>query len=249
MPPVLESLRGFTPLEAFTAFLLLNIGIVAGSALLCIVIARLFRRHRLFDRWEPIKPLELAAVATTILLNAIVSVAGWALWKHGVIHLTARPWWGAILDTLLMVAAMDLGMYVLHRLAHVRWVYRLFHFFHHRHEVVNPLSLFVLHPLEVLGFGSLMIGFLCLHAMDPLALTGYLGLNVLFGTLGHCGVEPFPAWWKKLPLLRLVSTSTFHAEHHEHPGYNFGFYTLVWDQLFGTLDPAYWDRYQQAAKG
>lgn len=228
------------------AFLLLNIGIVAGSALFCIVVARVFHRHRLFDRWEPFKLLELSAVGVTILLNALVSVAGWALWKHGVIQLVPRPWWGALLDTLLMVAAMDFGMCVLHRVAHVRWLYGLFHFFHHRHEVVNPLSLFVLHPLEVVGFGSLMIGFLCLHPIDPIALTTYLALNVLFGSLGHCGVEPFPRWLRKLPLLRLIGTSTFHAEHHEHPACNFGFYTLVWDQLFGTLDPGYWDRYQRA---
>ncbi|MGC4017562.1 MAG: sterol desaturase family protein [Luteolibacter sp.] len=248
MSPVLRDLYGLNTGGAFGVFLLLNTGIVAGSALLCVVIARTFRRHRLFDRWEPFKPIEMAAVVVTVVLNALVSVAGWALWKHDVIHLVSRPWWGVIRDTVLMVAVMDLGMYVLHRVAHLRWIYRLFHFFHHRHEVTNPLSLFVLHPLEVIGFGSMMIGFLCVHAMDPVALTAYLGLNVLFGTLGHCGVEPFPDCLRKIPLLRLVGTSTFHAEHHERPGYNFGFYTLVWDQLFGTLDPDYWSRYQKAAE-
>lgn len=249
MPAALETLHALSAPAALGVFLLLNVLIVAGSALLCIAIARLFPGHRLFDRWEPFKPLETLAVSATILLNALVSTGGWALWKYGVIHLVSRPWWGIILDTLLMVAAMDLGMYVLHRIAHARPLYRLFHFFHHRHEVTNPLSLFVLHPLEVIGFGALMTGFLCLHPIDPLALTTYLGLNVLFGTLGHCGVEPFPGWIRKIPLLRLIGTSTFHAEHHERPGYNFGFYTLVWDQLFGTLDPTYWDRYQRAAEG
>lgn len=38
-------------------------------------------------------------------------------------------------------------------------------------------------------------------------------------------------WWG----LRHVGTSTFHAGHHQDAGHNFGFYTLVWDRLFGTL--------------
>ena len=78
-------------------------------------------------------------------------------------------------------------------------------------------------------------------------LFGYLTLNVIFGTLGHSGVEPLPAAWKSIPFLNLIGTSTFHAEHHEHPRYNFGFYTLIWDKLFGTLDPAYEARFSKSA--
>ena len=73
-----------------------------------------------------------------------------------------------------------------------------------------------------------------------------MGALVAFGTLGHSGVEPFPRSWPRIPLLRLLGTSTFHAEHHEEPAHNFGFYTLIWDQLFGTLDPAYRRRYRDA---
>jgi lathosterol oxidase len=45
-----------------------------------------------------------------------------------------------------------------------------------------------------------------------------------------------------VPPLRLLGTSTFHAEHHEHRQFNFGFCTLIWDKLFGTLDPEYESR-------
>ncbi len=88
-----------------------------------------------------------------------------------------------------------------------------------------------------------MIVFLVIYPMSVSGLIGYLTLNVIFGTLGHSGVEPFPVVVKSIPLLRLVGTSTFHAEHHEHPIYNFGFYTLIWDKLFGTLDPEYGSRF------
>jgi sterol desaturase/sphingolipid hydroxylase (fatty acid hydroxylase superfamily) len=142
-----------------------------------------------------------------------------------------------------MLLAMDCGMYCTHRLAHLPPLYRLFHTFHHRHETTYPLSLFVLHPLEVLGFGLLMLVFLLVYPMSGPGLVAYLVLNVLWGTLGHSGVEPFPSATQKSPGLSLLGTSTFHAEHHEAPGFNYGFYTLIWDRLFGTLHPDYRNRF------
>lgn len=41
------------------------------------------------------------------------------------------------------------------------------------------------------------------------------------------------------PGLRAVATTTFHARHHLDPAHHFGFYTLIWDRLFGTLAPDY----------
>lgn len=233
--------------QALGFFLVLNAGTLLASAGSCWLLGWLLPKRRLFDRWEPFKRIEVIAALGTVVINAVVSVAGWMLWKHGIITLVAKPGWALALDVVLMVGAMDLGMYGLHRVAHWPWLYPLLHRFHHRHEATNPISLFVLHPLEVAGFGALMIVFLSLHAMDPRALVGYLTLNVIFGTIGHCGVEPFPSFLRRIPLLRLVGTSTFHAGHHEHPACNFGFYTLVWDKLFGTLDPHYRERYQAVA--
>jgi sterol desaturase/sphingolipid hydroxylase (fatty acid hydroxylase superfamily) len=67
----------------------------------------------------------------------------------------------------------------------------------------------------------------------------HLLLNVLFGTLGHAGVEPFPKSCARWILVRQIGTSTFHAKHHLQPRTNYGFYTVIWDRLFGTLHPQY----------
>ena len=83
--------------------------------------------------------------------------------------------------------------------------------------------------------------------MSEAGLFGYLVLNVLFGTVGHAGVEPFPAALNRVPLLRYIGASTFHDGHHELVRYNFGFYTLLWDRLFGILDPEYDRRFVGAA--
>jgi len=41
------------------------------------------------------------------------------------------------------------------------------------------------------------------------------------------------------PGTRAVATTTFHARHHLDTAHHFGFYTVVWDRLFGTLAPDY----------
>jgi sterol desaturase/sphingolipid hydroxylase (fatty acid hydroxylase superfamily) len=135
---------------------------------------------------------------------------------------------------MLLLGIMDLGMYLAHRVAHHRWIFRWVHAIHHTHESVNPISLFVLHPGEVVGFGALLIVVLMSASWSGAAVLAYLGINFLFGTLGHSGVEPFPACWARIPVLREIGSSTFHANHHRFPTRNFGFYTAIWDRIFRT---------------
>ena len=67
----------------------------------------------------------------------------------------------------------------------------------------------------------------------------YLILNVVFGTVGHLGVEPIPARWVGMPLIGQVAGASFHTQHHQDKEHNFGFYTLIWDRLFGTVRSDY----------
>jgi len=242
---MLNALKGASPWEAFAFFIVVNAMIFLFSTLLCLALGRLFSKRRIFDRWEPLRPLELAAAMSSIVMNAMISMLGWWLWTRGVIVLATTTLLFSLVNCIAMTLFMDLAMYWSHRLAHTRLVFKHVHAFHHRHETTNPISLFVLHPIEVMGFGSLMIVYLVLVPTDLVGLTAYLALNVLWGTLGHSGVEPLPGGFIRAPLLCLSGTSTFHAEHHERLQYNFGFYTLLWDRVFGTLDPEYEQRFRQ----
>jgi sterol desaturase/sphingolipid hydroxylase (fatty acid hydroxylase superfamily) len=67
--------------------------------------------------------------------------------------------------------------------------------------------------------------------------------------VGHLGVEPLPRAWIRWRVLRVLGTSTFHAGHHQDRDVNFGFYTLIWDRLFGTLDPSYGASFARAVAG
>ena len=201
---------------------------------------RRFGDRPVVDDVPPVDAMQIGLAGSTVVLNAVVTFLGLLLWRSGVIQFRADS--GAIavlIDFFLLVFAMDVCMYVLHRVAHFPPLFRIIHRTHHHYDSPRPLTLFVLNPLEALSFGLLWLALLCCYDATWLGMSLYLAFNVLFGLVGHIGVEPLPDGWKRLPVLRYVSTSSFHAGHHRHEGYNFGFYTLIWDRMFGTLSPRY----------
>lgn len=236
---MLDLLKNQSTIGISLIFLAANFGIFTASVVSCWLLGVVIKGKRIFSRWEPLKLSEILSALGAVILNSLVSVIGWMAWRDGYIDIKVMPFGRAILDCIVMLIVMDLGMYVFHRLAHVPAIYNLMHAFHHRHESTNPISLFVLHPEEVIGFAGLIILFLMMYTISLSGLLAYLALNVVFGTIGHSGVEPFPRLIIKIPILKYIGTSTFHANHHEHSAYNFGFYTLIWDKLFGTLAPEY----------
>jgi lathosterol oxidase len=188
---------------------------------------------------EPVSPKELWLATSCVLVNTIITIAGIVLWQLGVISVRRELDWRVALDVLVLIAAMDFLMYVFNRVAHARWIFPLVHATHHEYNNPRPLTLFVLNPFETLAFGILWVLVITVYTSSWLGIALYLAFNLAFGLIGHLGVEPLPASWIAIPIVREVSTSTFHAEHHLDAGHNFGFYTLVWDRLFGTISPAY----------
>lgn len=182
---------------------------------------------------------EIAVAAGTVALNTVTTLIGLVLWRNGVIQFRTDVGMRAWFDVVVLLIVMDLLMYGLHRFAHHPRVFPWLHRLHHGFDRPRPLTLFVLHPLENIAFGLLWLAVIALYPTSWLGMSIYLALNVLFGTIGHLGVEPFPTWWATTPGLRLIAGSTFHARHHQDLGCNFGFYTLIWDQLFGTLGADY----------
>jgi Delta7-sterol 5-desaturase len=212
---------------------------VAGGELL----ARWFKTARVASEPPPLSRKEIALAVTTILLNTVVTWAGWELWKLGVIRFRPDFGWRAWLDVAVLLALMDFAMYLLHRLAHHPLLFPLLHRMHHEYERVRPMTLFILNPFETLAFGALWLTVITIYPPSWLGMSVYLMLNVAFGTIGHLGVEPVPSSVAKNPLTGWLAGSTFHARHHHDPDINFGFYTLIWDRLFRTLEKRYLENY------
>lgn len=231
------------------AFLLENLLIFA----LCVGLGgwavKRFAARRVAPEPDPLTRGEVALALFNVALNTATTLAGLWLWRRGVIALRTDVSWRAWLDVPILVLVMDAAMYALHRIAHTRLLFPLLHERHHRYERPRPLTLFLLSPVENLAFGLLWLAVLAVHPFSWLGISIYLALNVASGTIGHLGVEPFPKSWARLPLLRHLAGGTFHAQHHLDVGHNFGFYTLLWDRLFGSLHPTYTARYGSRLDG
>jgi Delta7-sterol 5-desaturase len=223
-------------------FIIFGVCLVMGE-----LIIRRYQKFPITPAPPPVTRTEILLALSCVLLNALVTVVGALLWRAG--YITVRyetTLWGVVIDTLVLLLAMDLAMYIFHRVAHHPRLFSLVHSTHHRFENPRPLTLFVLNPFEVLGFGGLWLVVLMLYPASWLGIIIYLTLNIVFGLVGHVGVEPFPDRWLKLPLVRLISTSTFHAEHHLDREHNYGFYTVIWDRLFRTISQVYQEDFLRA---
>ncbi|SIO36846.1 sterol desaturase family protein [Chitinophaga niabensis] len=177
---------------------------------------------------------EWGICAVTNMLNTVVTYAGFWMWKEGWITITMNISWKVITDFLLLFFAMDLLMFVFHFIIHKTFLFKIVHQLHHEAVHPKPIDLFILHPVETMAFGGMWLALLLLYPFNIYAIVIYLVVNVVFGLTGHLGMEPLPAAVRNLPVVRYLGTSTFHHDHHQDVQYNFGFYTSIWDRLFGT---------------
>ncbi len=245
---ILEFFLNLTPLQAFGWLLvqnLLQLALCVGGGWL---VVRMFLRNRIFEAPDKLTNREVWLSICCVFFNTLVALAGWAMWKAGIIKIhMSTDFVHALIDVIALVILMDFLMYASHRIVHLPGIYERVHLTHHQFAMTRPLSLFVLNPLEVLGFGFLWLLVLCIYNASWIAIVVYLLLNAAFGALGHVGVEPFPSFWLKIPFLGHLTTSTFHAQHHKDSGTNFGFYTDLWDRLFTSLNQSYETVFRNAA--
>jgi lathosterol oxidase len=239
MNQIIHLLQALPYWLASLLLLMQNLIVFALALLAGRILTRRFAARPVAFKPKATDKLEISLVVLTIVLNTAVTIVGYWLWRKGIVEFRQDTGWLALLDVVILIVVMDFAMYVLHRLAHIKWIFPILHSTHHTYENPRPLTLFALNPAETVSFGLLWLLVISLYDASWLGMSIYLALNVAFGTIGHLGVEPFPDLVKRLPLVKLLSTSTFHAQHHQNLHHNFGFYTLIWDKLFGTLSPRY----------
>lgn len=220
-------------------FVLENVCIFVGVIIVGAWLASRYHHRPVAGAAEPLSRTEIMLALCTVGINTLVTFVGLLLWRQSIIQFRDEIGVAVLLDFLFLVIAMDIAMYVLHRFAHHPLFFKLVHRVHHRYDNPRPLTLFVMNPLEALSFGVLWLLLVSLYNATWLGMSVYLVFNVVFGLIGHVGVEPLTERWKTTPVIKYISTSSFHAGHHHDGNYNFGFYTLIWDRLFGTLEPDY----------
>ncbi|HZS47195.1 MAG TPA: sterol desaturase family protein [Blastocatellia bacterium] len=248
MEKILSLLRELPLWQLAVILFLENLLIFLLVILLGDLVRRWFIHRPVSFEPEPIDKFETTLAISTVVLNTVVTFFGLVLWRSGIITFRTDNGLRALLDIPILLLIMDFAMYALHRIAHNRILFSIMHRTHHRYERLRPLTLFALSPVENLGFGLLWLVVITVYPASWMGMSAYLAINVSFGAIGHLSVEPFPDSWKNGPVLNYISTSSFHAQHHNDLNHNFGFYTLVWDRLFGTLSPRYRQDFGQLPK-
>ena len=238
MKYLLETLQSFGYFELIMLGLIINFGIFFCSLGLYAVLSR-FPGSRKMGEQHPIVRSDVMLSLITVICNTLVFLLGVLLWKYGFIVLSEnQQWWYISGEVLLLTLMMDILMYVFHRSVHFVRHFRKVHERHHEHQSTNLLSLFVLHPIESIGFGLMMLAVITVIPFSAIGISLYLLLNSLWGTIGHLHNTVLPPNWLKLAKRSYICTSEFHYLHHQNPDFNFGFYSSIWDVVFKTLHPA-----------
>lgn len=238
MESILEIFNKANYSELIIYGLIINFGIYFFSLGLYTVLNN-FPGSRQMGKQQAIVRSDILLSLVTVACNTLVFILAVLLWKYKLIVLAENQHWlPVVIEVLALTSVMDLLMYVFHRAVHFFRHFRKVHKRHHEHESTNMLSLFVLHPIESIGFGLMMLVVLYCFPFSAAGISIYLLINSLWGTIGHLNHTILPPHLLKLAKKAQVCTSEFHYLHHQNPDFNFGFYSSIWDVIFKTLHPA-----------
>ena len=231
MQALFEYLNTLHLLSLFLLFLVENAAIAVAAVVLGFSVDGLLPEMK-----QLISRQEIYWAGSTIFFNTLITLIGYKLFQYGfvVFHLNVDAV-EILIDFVVLILAMDLLMYVFHWAIHKLHFIYTYHDLHHRYNTPTAISLFVLHPVEVLGFGALWLSLLLVIHFSIYAVILYLIVNVAMGIIGHLRKEIVPAALKNNIFLQWLANTGFHVDHHQHEEHNFGFYTKLWDRMFGTL--------------
>lgn len=234
MASIIDLLSYMTSLsipQLFLLFLLENGILIIGSVLVGFAFDKTIPQIK-----EKITGKEIFWTCSTLFLNTLITLAGFLLYKYEIIHFSFDDSiFQILLDTFLLVMAMDFLMFIFHYSIHKISFIKKVHDLHHEYENPTAITLYVLHPLEVIGFGSLWLFLLVIHDTSIISVFVYLSLNIVMGMIGHLELEFIPKAWSKNVITKWIANTTFHNDHHKDSSCNYGFYTSFWDLLFKTL--------------
>ncbi len=151
--------------------------------------------------------------------------------------------------TLVAVLAIDFAIFLTHYVQHKFAPLWHFHSVHHSAEVLNIVTVYRQHPVDLFITGTFMVilteaafAFYAYLTMSEPAQITIGGLNiVLFGfyllgyNLRHSHIWlSYPRWLSYI-FISPAQHQTHHSIDEKHFDKNFGFIFAIWDWLFGTL--------------
>ncbi|KJC23295.1 sterol desaturase family protein [Pseudomonas aeruginosa] len=141
------------------------------------------------------------------------------------------PLW---LQLLLVAAVLDLSLYVMHRISHqVHWLWR-FHMIHHSAERLYWMNGERRHPLHAALMAGPGLVVLLISGAPSAVVATWFGILTVHLAFQHSNLDDSVGW-----LRHVLGVAEVHRWHHkrdfEDAQVNFGEFSTVWDQMFGTF--------------
>ncbi len=202
-------------------------GLLLGANILMylttILISRLWSSYYQ-HKTSPINKKDIILSLAVVLVNILVAIPGYMLFLQSKITFTNTDF---LKDFFILFFLIDFTMYLLHFVAHYIWPFKLLHKEHHFIGDFNSISLYIMNPLEALFFGVILTIFPLLLSLNLYSFLIIIFINWLLGVIAHLNTTSNR---KSL----LFGNNIFHKQHHEFSMCNYGFFTVIWDRLFGT---------------
>lgn len=187
-------------------------------------------------------------IAFSLMTAVLFSLVGFSVWlgsQHGFFRIYPGIPGGVrlVAEFVTMVLLHDTYFYWAHRAMHTRRVFRRVHRLHHKSRTPTAWAAYAFAPPEAVIEAAILplaASVLPLHEVTVLLFVTHM---IVRNAIGHAGVELFPRWWLRAPVLKWITTTTHHDLHHSHGGYNFGLYFTWWDRWMNTEHPEYAERF------
>lgn len=153
------------------------------------------------------------------------------------------------ISALALLAAADLGIYLIHRFHHENAVFWPLHSLHHSAEELSPITAFRHHPIFIVMNVSIQAGMVGIiqgivlgvfyQDMPFAQIAGTNALYVVFNLFGS-NLRHSHIWLSfGRPIEYFVISPAMHQVHHStdprHFNKNYGEVLAIWDWMFGTL--------------
>lgn len=211
-----------------------------------------FRARRVRAGRSPIAH-DVAHSVGTIFVFATIGTGVWLGGNGGVFRryddVAERGWLWFAASIVLLVVLQDAYFYWTHRAMHHPRLYRLFHRAHHEARTTSPWTAYAFALPEALVHALFVPLVWLVVPMHELAVFAFLVFMILRNVQGHLSIELYPSGFTRHPFWGWHTTTTHHALHHAHAGFDFGLYFTFWDRLMGTTHPRYHDTFERVLRG
>lgn len=150
-----------------------------------------------------------------------------------------------VFSIFLMIVLHDAYFYWTHRLMHDPKLFKSFHFVHHQSTNPSPWASFAFQPTEAVVEAGIFILISFIIPSHIYATIVFLLFMTSYNVYGHLGWELYPKNFNKHWLGKHLNTSINHNMHHQYFKGNYGLYFTFWDNLMGTTNKNYHERFEE----